>query len=391
MMNQEPPPFSGAIRSYAEKLRGPVGDRSRGVAAIRVFKFSDVPTADERILDIVLLDMHHSWPNLGHDSIVRVIGEVASDLAPLLDMAGMSIRVISYEVRQSRMIPEPPRGRYSLYIGTGGPGHIDPHLNDGIAAYTQGIREDPSWEEPLFRLFDAILQCEDSALLAVCHTFGVLCRWAGIARPVLRGEEKGGKSSGIVENILTSDAAVHPWFRRFAEKLPDHRHFKALDSRLFDLIPSKRNFPDGMIPLAFETLSRGGGEGEGLTMIEFARDSGGIMPRILAVNHHPEIRDRRRQLRVLEEKMSRGEVSAEWYEERVKTLLEVEHSGDVEQGVMLTSQYSLVAPLRFHLYRLVRRRAAALGCGSDLHENQVLRFPSGTLDREGEIRPEGKP
>ena len=126
-------------------------------------------------------------------------------------------------------------------------------------------------------------------------------------------------------------------------------------------------------------------------MIEFARDSGGIMPRILAVNHHPEIRDRRRQLRLLEEKMSRGEVGAEWYEERVKTLLEVDHDGAVEHGVMLTSQYSLVAPLRFYLYRLVRKRAAALGCGSDLHENQVLRLPSGTLDREGEIRPKEQP
>ncbi len=352
---------------------------------LRVFKPADIPEADRRKLDIAILDMHHNWPNLGHDSLVRAAGEIAMDLSPLLDLAGMAIRVISYDVRRSLLVPEPPGERFMLYLGTGGPGHIDPHVNDGMSEGTQGIREDPSWELPLFRLFDEIAEHADAALLAVCHTFGVLCRWGGVATPVLRGPEKGGKSSGIVENVLTSEAIRHPWFSRFAEQIPDGRHFKVLDSRLYDLIPASRSFPEGMEAISFESASTGGDEGDVLTMMEFARDAGGVMPRIFAVNHHPEIRDRKRQLRLLGEKLERGEVTAEWYKERARTLKEAVLDRPTEFAVTLTSQYTLLAPLRFHIYRQVRRRAAALGCGSDLHENNVLRLPSGTLDREEEI------
>ena len=46
----------------------------------------------------------------------------------------------------------------------------------------------------------------------MCHTFGVMCRWLGIADAVLRGPEKGGKSFGIVDNLLTDAALEHPWF-----------------------------------------------------------------------------------------------------------------------------------------------------------------------------------
>ena len=352
---------------------------------VRVSKPGDIPKTDSRIMDIAILDMHHSWPNLGHDSLVRAVGEIAGDLSPLLDLAGMAIRVVSFDVRQGLVIPDSPGERFMLYLGTGGPGHIDPRFNDGTSEGTQGICENPSWELPLFRLFDSIARHPDAALLAVCHTFGVLCRWAGAAQAVLRGPEKGGKSSGIVENILTREAVRHPWFSRFASQIPDGRHFKVLDSRLYDLIPVSRRFPDGMMPIAFEPEAPGGEEGNALTMMEFARDAGGVMPRILAVNHHPEVRNRGRQLRLLGEKLARGEVTAAWYKERAETLKEVILSRPIELAVMLTSQYTLLAPLRFHIYRQVRRRSAALGCGSDLHENQVLRFPSCTLDREAEV------
>ena len=40
-----------------------------------------------------------------------------------------------------------------------------------------------------------------SALIAICHSFGLLCRWSGAAQPVLRAE----KSSGMPTNVL-SDA-----------------------------------------------------------------------------------------------------------------------------------------------------------------------------------------
>ena len=357
-------------------------DSLRVFSTARSLGRDDLPAKDERILDLALLDMHHGWPNLGHDSIVRSIGEIAKDLAPLLETAGLRIRVISYDIRQRHAIPEPAGGRHALYIGTGGPGHIDPHLNDGIAPFSQGIHEDASWERPLFRLFDSIRQDEDSTLLAVCHSFGVLCRWSGIATPVLRGQEKGGKSTGIVQNVLTSEADSHPWFKRFADQLPDRLHFPVLDSRLFDLIPSTSVFSGGTTPISFEANAGGGAGAAAITMVEFARDCGGVMPRILAVNHHPEIRDRLRQMRLLNEKLARGEVSVDWYNERASPLRQFSHDRTLERSVMLTSQFTLIAPLRFHIYRLVRKRAALLGCGSDLHESQVLQHPSAILDRE---------
>ena len=88
---------------------------------------------------------------------------------PFLEQAGLAARVLSYDVRSRGMIPEPPGDRLRLYIGTGGPGHIDPRRNDGASEGTQGIVEDPSWEAPLFRLFDAVRADETAALLAVCH------------------------------------------------------------------------------------------------------------------------------------------------------------------------------------------------------------------------------
>ena len=54
------------------------------------------------------------------------------------------------------MIPEAPGGRFAVYVGTGGPGHIDPHQNDGARrGQRRASREDPAWEAPLFALFDA--------------------------------------------------------------------------------------------------------------------------------------------------------------------------------------------------------------------------------------------
>jgi len=69
-------------------------------------------------------------------------------------------------------------------------------------------------------------------LLAVCHSFGVLCRWSGAAEAVLRGPEKG-KCSGVLENVLTWDAAAHPWFRRFAEQLGPGGRLRVVENRLF--------------------------------------------------------------------------------------------------------------------------------------------------------------
>jgi hypothetical protein len=329
-----------------------------GCRLVRVDRDNDPPPADPSIIDVAVLDMHHGWPNLGHDSIVHAVQTIVCDLQPALARAGLSYRVLSYDVRQGHRIPEGPGGRHAVYVGTGGPGHLDPRMNDGLSAGSQGIQEDPAWERPLFALFDSIREDPDAVLLAVCHTFGVICRWLGIAEAVLRGPERGGKSTGVVENVLTPTAIGHPWFSRLSEELPDQRRLRVLDSRLYDLVPT-RSLGD-VAAIGYETHGVGGPVGDALTMIEVAREGDGVMPRIFAVNHHPEIVNRPWQLALLKKRVESGAVSPEWYAERTASLSEqIDEHGD--RALRVTSLYTLLAPLQHHLHRQARRRAAQLG------------------------------
>jgi len=337
---------------------------------LRIERPEDLPPPEDRMVDLAILDMNHGWPNLGHDSLVYAVRDAVCDLTSELAGAGLSVRALSYDVRRKNVVPEAPNGRFGLYVGTGGPGHIDPARNDGASPGSQGIREDASWKTSVFRLFDAIMEAPEAALLAVCHTFGVMCLWSGVARPILRGAEKGGKSSGLLENILTLEAAGHPWFRRFAARLPGDGRLRVVENRLFDLIPEK-SFPAGLIPIGYETRGVGGPRGEAITMLEFARDRGGVMPRVFAVNHHPEIVDRERQRLVLRQKLERGEVTREWYAERVRVLTQTYPDENSDERIHLTSDYTLLAPLRFHLYRQIRQRAEVLGQKVDVHEDRV--------------------
>jgi hypothetical protein len=338
-----------------------------------VERAEDLPAADERCIDIAILDMNHGWPNLGHDSLVHAVLDIGCDLLTPLVGAGLMVRALSFEVRRNHMLPEPPGGRFSVYVGTGGPGALDPRRNDGVSPGSQGIREDPAWEAPLFELFDRIKQSKEAALLSVCHSFGVMCRWSGAAREVLRSDRKG-KSTGVLENVLTPEAHEHPWFARFAAELGREGRLRVVDNRLFDLIPTRPPAP-GELPIGYETLGLGGPPGEALTMLEFARDAGGVMPRVFGVNHHPEIVNRARQLMILEQKRERGEVSEQWFEERAMILTASYPDEDSDRRIHLTSDYTLLAPLRFHVLRQVRRRADALGIRLDLHEDQVLEAP----------------
>jgi hypothetical protein len=302
-----------------------------------------VPAAARDRIDVALLDMNHFWPNVGHDSLVHAVLEMAEDLRDELARIGAKVRVLSYDVRRRNAIPESPNGRIQLYIGTGGPGHLDPRLNDGNAEWSQGVTEDASWEAPLFRLFDDILAHRTAALFAVCHTFGLICRWAGIAHPELRDE----KSSGMPLNRLSREALQHPWFGQFGEELPDGQHFRVVDNRLFDLVLDS---PGKTLPIAFDAVGS-----PGLTMVELARDAGGTMPRFLGVNHHPEIIDRDHIMQVLDEKRVHGDVDETWYEERASTMRDLFH-GENERQSRLTSHYTLLAPLRFQIERLIRER-----------------------------------
>jgi hypothetical protein len=345
----------------------PVG----GCGYARVEAAGDLPPADPAVIDVAVLDMHHGWPNLGHDAIVHAVQNVVCDLQPALAAAGLSFRVVSYDVRRGHQIPEGPGGRHALYVGTGGPGHLDPQRNDGVSPGSQGIREDARWEPRLFDLFDRIRADRDATLLAVCHTFGVMCRWLNLADVVLRGPEKGGKSAGILDNLLTADAAGHPWFSQLARELPDRRRLKVLDNRLYDLIPYSEDLGPGVTAIGHETLGPGGPRGPGLTMLEVARDRAGAMPRIFGVNHHPEIVNRPRQLTILRKRMERGEVTAEWFAERSAALTQdIDEHGD--RSLHLTSSYTLLAPMRHSLYRQALRRARLLGRSLDL---ESLRLP----------------
>jgi hypothetical protein len=338
----------------------------------RVDTPADLPARDDHIVDVAILDMNHGAPNLGHDSVVHAVMDAACDLIPALEGTDLRVRAVSFDVRRKGGVPQDPDGRFALYLGTGGPGHLDPRLNDGVIGFAQGIAEDPSWEGPLFALFDAVQAHPDAALLSVCHAFGVMCRWSGTARAVLRGPEKGGKSAGILDNLLTPEAHDHPWFRLFAEGLRDGRRFRVVDHRLFDLIPDPGPPRVPGIPLSRETRGPGGPVGEALTMMEVARDADGVLPRILGVNHHPEIVDRSRQLMILGQKRERGEVTEEWFLDRSRALTETYPDDSTDRRLQLTSDYTLLGPLRFYVHRQVRLRAEALGFDVDVDEDRVL-------------------
>jgi hypothetical protein len=301
------------------------------------------PPADRDHIDVAILDMNHSWPNVGHDSLVHAVLEAAEPLRETLAASGAKVRVLSYDVRRTLKVPQSPNGRFQLYLGTGGPGHLDPRENDGVSESSQGIVESAAWEAPLFRLYDDIAAHESAMLLGVCHSFGLMCRWSGAASVELRAE----KSSGMPENMLTEAGVSHPWFNQFARRLNDGRHFRVVDNRLFDLIAEHSSVGN--------ILAREEENGDGVTMIEFARNADG-MPRILGVNHHPEIVDREHIMTVLEEKRARGEVTEAWYRERVETLRDL--FVRFEKESRWTSEYTLLGPLRNQLTRLVHERAS---------------------------------
>src|SRR6185369_5774899 len=168
-------------------------------------------------------------------------------------------------------------------------------------------------------------------------------RWSGIARPELRDE----KSSGMPLNRLSREALQHPWFEQFARELPDGQHFRVVDNRLFDLLLESTG---KSLPVAFEAAGS-----TALTMVELARDPSGAMPRFLGMNHHPEIIDRDHIMQVLDEKRAHREVTDKWYSERATTMRDLFH-GENERQSRLTSQYTLLGPLRFQIERLIRER-----------------------------------
>jgi hypothetical protein len=107
-------------------------------------------------------------------------------------------------------------------------------------------------------------------------------------------------------------------------------------------------------------------------MVEFERDRTGTMPRFFAVNHHPEVVERVAQLKVLQRMVDAGEVTDAWASERRKLMTAYLADEDSDRLLRLTADYTLLLPMRFHLYRQARRRAEALGLPVAIHEDMVL-------------------
>ena len=203
--------------------------------------------------------MNHGWPNIGHDAIVMAVRTAACDLA---GRAGRRRPARPRRVvRRAARLRRPAAARRAAAASTSAPAGPATSIraqNDGGDG-SQGIVESPAWESPLFALFDAVHAHPDAALIGICHTFGVMSRWLGVADPVLRGPEKGGKSAGIVDTVLTPASAAHPWFGALADGVADEPghagRIRVLDSRLYDLLP-RPSMPATVTPLGFESRRR---------------------------------------------------------------------------------------------------------------------------------------
>jgi hypothetical protein len=75
---------------------------------------------------------------------------------------------------------------------------------------------------------------------------------------------------------------------------------------------------------------------------------------------------------ILRQKRERGEVTLEWFLDRARALTETYPDDTTDRRLQLTSDYTLLGPLRFYIRRQVRLRAKALGLHVDVDEDRVL-------------------
>lgn len=320
------------------------------VTYARVDRPGDEPPVLRSWLDVAVLDMHHGFANLGHASVVDRLMRIGQEERKRLGSRAPGLRVISYDVRGGCAVPA-SAARFALVVGTGGPGALDPRENDGIASYSQGIREDPAWEPLLWRFFDGVLASRETALFGICHTFGLLARWSGFGKAVLRPPGKG-KSAGVVTNLLTAAARAHPWFGGLHQASAGGR-IQVLDSRLFDILPA-----GGSGTVLGHEATPEGERGEAVTMVELAGGPDG-RPRVWAVNHHPEIGDAGEQRARLGRIAASRQLSEEWLRERLRALEAWDSSEGTERRLQITSSFTFDGPVREVLARALVSRLEA--------------------------------
>ena len=157
----------------------------------------------------------------------------------------------------------------------------------------------------LFGLFDAVLADRDAATAGrVPHLRRDVCRWLGIADAVLRGPEKGGKSSGIVDKPADRRRRRAPWFARGSRA--SCRTPAAEDPGQ----PALRPAPDrAASPLAcrcsrWRRWALGGPAGDGITAVEVLRAIRATSCRVWSRNPSPGDRQPQRQLTILTKRLS---------------------------------------------------------------------------------------
>jgi len=94
-----------------------------GCEYARVERAGDLPPEDPDVIDVALLDMHHGWPNLGHDALVHGVQNAVCDLQADLAAAGLRFRVLSYEqVGAAAMLSRAQMGIHARRIVVSLPG-----------------------------------------------------------------------------------------------------------------------------------------------------------------------------------------------------------------------------------------------------------------------------
>ena len=276
------------------------------------------------------------------------------------------------------MVPDPPGRRFALYLGTGGPGHIDPHRNDGVApGGSQGIHEDPAWEPSPSGSSTRSRPTSGPPSSRSATLRGPL-PLVGRARPVLRGPRRG-KSTGDPPERADRRGPAPPLVPRTSRASGRSRRPRCEWSRTGCSIsvPGGSAFPRVSSPSAARRSGWGDLAGEAVTMLEFARDRGGVMPRMFAVNHHPEIVDRFRQMMLLDQKRERGRGERASGTTSASTPSRPAARRGPRPAAAPDLRLHLLGPLRFHLYRQIRERLAERGRRATVHEGQVLQAVTG--------------